>query len=278
MNHKPPPQIDPKNVSKSALNFDRLLRIMERLRDPEAGCPWDREQSHLTLRPLLLEETYEVFDAVDCGPKELAGELGDVFSILALFCQIGADEKTFTAEDALSAIIEKLIRRHPHVFGSANADGSEAVMKQWEAIKQEERKGTREEGVLSGVPKSMPALARAQRVSEKCARVGFEWPTFDEIKDKVLEEVNEFVSAVSETPDDRERQADEFGDIFFSLVQLARRSGFNAEELLVGSTNKFIRRFQAIEALAKEHGNEDGVKGLSLEEMDALWNEVKRKG
>lgn len=258
--------------------FGKLVDIMRQLRDPKKGCPWDLEQTHASLGPLLIEEVYEVCDAVTQGNRELAEELGDVLSIWMLFCQIGVDEQKFTHAEVIQGITEKLIRRHPHVFGDVEVNSSQDVMKNWEGIKQKERKGSEKKSIVDHIPKSMPALLRAHRVSEKCARVGFEWDKFSEIKDKVLEEVQEFTTAMQESPSDREQQEEEFGDILFALVQLARRSGSNAEDLLQRSTNKFIKRFQAIENLARERGHEEGVRGMSLEQMDGLWEEVKRRG
>lgn len=258
--------------------FREFLQIIRQLRDPVRGCPWDKEQTLETLGPLLVEETYEVIDAVERGDGKVSEELGDVLSLWALYCQIGTDSAQFTANEVIQIISEKLIRRHPHVFGETKVEGTGEVLKNWERIKQSEGAApNRKKSVLESVPRSMPALLRAQRVSEKCARIGFEWRNFADIKAKVTEEIQEFLEAAEESPQghDAEAAAEELGDLFFSLVQVARRMNLSSEDLLRKATDKFIRRFQAIETLAYESGREKGVVGMTLEEMDALWDEVK---
>jgi tetrapyrrole methylase family protein / MazG family protein len=266
------PLTDPR-ITEAAAAFQELLAIMARLRSPEGGCPWDLEQTLTSLGPMLLEETYEVISAAESSTENLKEELGDLTSLIALYCQIATDESAFTASDVLRGICEKLVRRHPHVFGDAAVSGTGDVLRNWEKIKQSE--GTSRKYVLDSVPAHLPALLKAQRVSEKCARVGFEWKNFSEIKEKVVEELNEFLEAANESPDDRAHQEEEFGDLLFALVQVARRMDFSAEDLLRRATDKFMRRFRSIEELAYHRGNGTGIKDLTLEAMDSLWEEVK---
>lgn len=266
------PPVDDR-ISAATEAFRELLTIMARLRSPNGGCPWDLEQTLTSLGPMLLEETYEVISAAGSSPEALKEELGDLASILALYCQIATDESAFTATDVLRGICQKLIRRHPHIYGDTAVSGTGEVLKNWEKIKQSE--GSSRKFLLDSVPAHLPALLRAQRVSEKCARVGFEWKNFSEIKEKVVEELNEFLEAANESPDDRAHQEEEFGDLLFALVQVARRMNFSAEDLLRRATDKFMRRFRSIEELAYARGHETGINDLTLKAMDSLWEEVK---
>lgn len=254
--------------------FDSLLKIIARLRDPQTGCPWDKAQSFESLRNSLLSEVYEVFDAVEDGPKQLVEELGDLFSILALYCQIASDQGAFDPRQIFSEIVAKLIRRHPHVFGSASASSAQEAQQSWNQEKAKEKIGA---GLLDSVPRSMPALKRAHEIGSRCAQVNFEWPTFEGVREKVLEEIAELIAEVRQNPTDAERQQDEFGDILFALSQLARRMGYNSEELLHKACKKFTGRFTGIEELAKQRFGAEGLKGLSLTEMDILWEEVKSR-
>jgi len=264
-------------IKQAAEKFSEFLEIIKTLRDPAKGCPWDKEQTFQSLKPLLIEEVYEVADAIEKDPNKIHEELGDVLSIIALFCQIGFEKNLFAFSDVLSGISSKLIRRHPHIFADSEANTSKEVEKNWESIKQQEKRETsKNPSALAGVPASLPALLKAHRVGEKCARLGFEWNTVEEVKDKVLEELQEFVETLDQVNSSKERQAEEFGDVFFSLCQLARRQGFNPEELTRAAVDKFIKRFQKIEQLAYERGNLKGIEGMTLEQMDALWEEVKR--
>ena len=249
--------------------FERIKLIVKRLRDPESGCPWDKEQTHSSLTPYVIEEAFEVVEAIAHSPQDLPKELGDLLLQVLLHAQIASEEKRFTIDDVCEAISTKLITRHPHVFGDVEAKSSSTVLKNWEQIKQKELAPG--QSILDGVPRGMPALLRAQRVSEKAARVGFEWSTLAEIKEKVFEEINEFMAEVNEDSP-KERIQDEFGDIFFALTQVARRMNLNAEDLLHHSTDKFTRRFKAVElSLTKP------MKEYSLSELDALWEAVKQK-
>lgn len=254
----------------SKKNFQDLVDIFKKLRDPVKGCPWDLKQTHQSLKQYVIEEAYEVVDAIDKGAEELKKELGDLLLQVMLHSQIGSDEKTFTIDDVIDSLATKLIVRHPHVFGSTEVKDSEEVLKNWEKIKESEKKAS--ESILDGVPNSMPALLRAQRISVKAARVGFEWENLTEIRDKVLEEVEEFAEECVKPEIDKKALADEFGDIFFALVQLARRLDLDAEDLLQQSTNKFSRRFREMEKRAGRP-----ISEMSLEDLDKLWDMIKRE-
>ena len=248
--------------------FDELLRIVAQLRDPQKGCPWDREQTHASLKPYVIEEAFEVVEAIDAGPAKLSGELGDLLLQVALHAQIADEAGTFSISTVLDQLIHKLVSRHPHVFGDVSVSNSAEVLKNWEEIKQKELDP--DQSILDGVPKGMPALLRALRIGEKAARVGFEWSSVDQIKDKVLEEIAEFAEASVDPKTPRERVEDELGDILFAVSQLARRLNLNAEDLLQRSSDKFVRRFKAMEKIAGR-----SLKQFSLQELDQIWEEVK---
>ena len=254
--------------------FQQLVQIIKRLRDPETGCPWDKAQTHQTLKKNLIEEAYEVLDAIDIITPEngslecLKKELGDLLLQVMLHSQIAEDNKIFSIADVISQLNDKLIRRHPHIFGDASASSPDEALENWERSKSKER--TSDEGILSGVPKNMPALLRAQRVSEKAARIGFEWATLEDIGEQILDEVKEFVVEYSKESTNAAAIADEFGDILFSLVQMARRLNLDAEDMLQQSTNKFVKRFSTMERLS-----EKPLDQLTLQEMDRLWVQVK---
>lgn len=277
--------------------FRRLVAIMERLLDTD-GCPWDREQTHETLKPYVIEEAYEVCEAVDEADMDsLREELGDVMLQTVFHAALAHREGHFAIDDVLNGICAKLIRRHPHVFAETEVSGSDEVLQNWEKIKQVEKeekarsraRGKREHGVaaddtaaggsapapsaLDGVPKAMPALTRAFRVQEKAARVGFDWDQIGDVWKKVEEEVREVREALeSGTVRDVE---EEIGDFLFALVNLTRFLKVHPEESLQKTTNKFIRRFRHIEARARENNRQ--LSDMTLEQMDVLWEEAKRK-
>jgi tetrapyrrole methylase family protein / MazG family protein len=243
---------------------------MRRLRSPE-GCPWDREQTHRSLRPYLLEETYEVLDSLDREAYgELKKELGDLLLHIVFHCQLATEENLFTMEDVLREINEKLIRRHPHVFSDAQVDGPRHVERQWEKIKLNEPHRPR---LLEGVPLHQPALNRAFRVQEKAAGVGFDWPDVAPVWQKVHEEIGELEAEVAKN--DAERIEHEFGDLMFSMVNLGRKLGVNPEDALRQAIEKFTRRFAYIEERLMAQGK--SLHDSNLEEMDALWEESKKK-
>ena len=261
--------LDEKIFNPETPSFERIKLIVARLRDPETGCPWDKEQTHASLTPYVIEEAFEVVEAITEKPEDLPKELGDLLLQVLLHSQIASEEKRFTIEDVCEAISQKLITRHPHVFGDVEAKTSSKVLKNWEQIKQKELKAG--QSILDGVPRGMPALLRAQRVSEKAARVGFEWSTLEDIKAKVTEEVQEFLTECHEDGS-HERLEDEFGDVLFALTQVGRRMHMNVEESLQKSTDKFTRRFKGVEKKLTRPMQE-----YTLQELDSLWDEIKKE-
>ena len=254
---------------RSAKGFLGLLEIIDRLRGP-GGCPWDREQTHESLRPYLIEETYEVLDSIDRKAyQELKKELGDVLLHIVFHARMASEEGLFNMADVLEAINAKLIHRHPHVFGEKKVDSAEEVLVQWEKIKLNEDHKPR---LLEGVPIHQPALNRALRVQEKAAGVGFDWPSADPVWGKIDEELEELRTEVKEN--DREKMEEEFGDLLFSMVNLGRKLGLNPEEALRGSCAKFTRRFGYIEEQLMAQGKT--LHDSNLTEMDELWEKAKR--
>ena len=255
--------------------FQELVDIMARLRGP-GGCPWDREQTLESLRGFVLEETYEVLDAIDRGDHDaLEGEIGDLLFEGVFLAQIETDAQRFSVTDALKHITAKLIRRHPHVFGDASGVTTPGtVVEQWEQIKAREQEGKGEKkALLAGVPKAMPALARANEIGTRVAAVGFDWAATEDVITKIEEEVAELrEAAMHET---RERAEEEMGDLLFSMANLARRMGIEPESALRMANEKFSERFTALEAVFARRGQ--SVHDASLEEMEAVWHEVKRK-
>lgn len=251
-------------------SFEAFYEMVAHLRAPN-GCPWDREQTHLTLRKHLLEESYETLDAMDEQDSvKMREEFGDLLLQVVLNAQIGADNGTFNMTDVLQSIHHKIIRRHPHVFGDLQVDGVGQVLANWEALKAAERKaqGAVEKGALDGLPAALPALNQAQEFQERAARVGFDWPQVEDVLDKIREEIEE-VKAAS----DPQHVAEELGDLFFVLVNLARWKKVEAEDVLREANLKFKRRFKHIEKRAREIGKT--LPEMSLAEMDAFWDEAK---
>ena len=266
--------------------YVRLVEIMQRLLAPD-GCPWDREQSPATLRKYVLEEACEVIDAIDSGDREsLREELGDLLLQVVFLGELMRKEGAFGPDDIVEAIADKLVRRHPHVFADTKVSGADQVLVNWERIKAAEKK---DRGLLDSVPRSMPALTRAQRVGEKVKRVGFDWPDARGSRAKVAEELGELDRAVAEG--NHGRIEEELGDVLFSLVNLARHVEVDAEGALRKTIEKFQRRFTHVEARVKErhggwpdaHGGAavDGSAGrtaqLPLDELDGYWEEAKKK-
>ena len=259
----------------SESSFTELVEVMARLRAPN-GCPWDREQTHATLKPYLLEETYEALEAIDIGDDdELCKELGDVLLQVVFHAQIAAEENRFGIEEVARAIVDKLIRRHPHVFADVEVDGSEQVLQNWEQIKKQERQelGDATPSLLDGIPKQLPALMRAQRMQARVSRQGFDWDQIAGPLDKVEEEFAELRQAWAsgETP----AIEDEFGDLLFALVNTGRFLNVDSEQALRQSTDKFERRFRALEEAVRTSGRE--ISALSLQELDAIWDEIKAR-
>ena len=245
--------------------FNRLVTIMDELR---AECPWDKKQTIETLRPLTIEETYELADSIAEGDwKGVKEELGDLFLHLVFYAKIADEEKKFTLEEVLHGVSDKLVARHPHIYGDVKVTGEEDVKRNWELLKMKEGKTS----VLSGVPKGLPALIKAWRMQEKAKKVGFEWDTKADVWKKVEEEIAELHEA--DATGDLEKIADEFGDVMFSLVNYARFLHVDPELALERTNNKFRDRFMQMEKIALERNRP--LQELSLDEMDAIWNEVK---
>jgi tetrapyrrole methylase family protein/MazG family protein len=273
----PSRQVKETALSEHARTFEDLVAMMDRLRGPD-GCPWDSEQTYETLRGYLLEECYEVVEALDASDRAaLREELGDLLFQIVFLARLGKEEEAFTAADVVQGIADKMIRRHPHVFGTDRAETSEQVLRRWEEIKRAEKPSAPAEqhvgAVLSGVPRALPALLKAQRLSTKAARVGFDWPADPDVLDKVAEEVAELRGALDQG--DRRQVAEELGDILFTLANLARRLGVDAEAALERANEKFRQRFCAVERELERRGIPIESAGLST--LDRIWEEVKAK-
>jgi tetrapyrrole methylase family protein/MazG family protein len=245
-----------------------LKDIIAKLRSPD-GCPWDRKQTHASLKPYLIEECYEVLQALEKGtPQKLCEELGDLLLQIMLHAQIAAEARQFNIDDVVRGISSKLIHRHPHVFGVRKVQDAGEVELNWQALKQEEREEG--ESILSGVPEQMPALAYSQSIQRRVAGVGFDWEKVDEIIDKLAEEVTE----IKQAPNQQEK-AKEFGDLLFTLANIARRLDIDLEMALRSANQRFYRRFAYMEEACRERGV--NLASLSLDEQNTLWEEAKRK-
>ncbi|MGZ8408287.1 MAG: nucleoside triphosphate pyrophosphohydrolase, partial [Caulobacteraceae bacterium] len=252
--------------------MQRLIAIMTRLRDPNGGCPWDLEQTFATIAPYTIEEAYEVADAIERGDMgDLKEELGDLLLQVVYHARMAEEAGDFAFHDVANAISDKMIRRHPHVFGEDVVDGPAHQTRRWEAIKAAERaakSGDSPHSALDGVPVGLPALTRAHKLTARAARVGFDWPSTREVLDKLDEEVAELEAEID--GGDRERLRDEVGDLLFVLANLARKLDIEPEDALRGANAKFTRRFHRIEALLAEQGKTPEASDLA--EMDGLWN------
>lgn len=270
---------DASTLSDAREEMQSLVETIWRLRQPD-GCPWDRKQTHESIGKNMIEEAYEALDCIEAGDEaHLREELGDVLMQVVLHAQIAADAGAFTMADVARDINDKLIRRHPHVFGECSADSADEVLAIWDSVKLAEKgakdadaaeAGERPEGLLEGVPRSLPALMEAQKVSRKAASAGFEWETVADVWDKVAEERAEFEA---EAPGTAEREL-EFGDLLFALVNVARKEGIDAESALRASTAKFRERWAAMENAAYEGGV--SLESLTTEQLNSLWDKVKR--
>jgi MazG family protein len=268
-------------------DFQKLVAVMSRLRAPK-GCPWDREQTHATLRTYLIEEAYEVLDAMESSDDaKFAEELGDLLLQVLFHAQIAQEENRFTISDVVREIYEKMIRRHPHVFGSARAKTAADVLRNWEHIKKAERQGKNaeensqpqdtkepEESLLDGVPRTLPSLIEALQLTRKAARIGFDWDSVDGIFAKLQEETQELRRVLEATPTDSSRLEGEVGDILFVAVNLARFLNIDPEIALKKTSAKFSRRFRAMERAAREQGTT--LAKVPRPDMEALWEEAKR--
>jgi len=249
-------------------SFLALVKIMDELREK---CPWDKKQTIHTLRPLTIEEMYELTDAITAENwQDIKEELGDVMLHLLFYSKIATEQQQFTLQDVLESISKKLIHRHPHIYGNVEVANEEEVKKNWEQLKLQE-KGKANKSVLSGVPTSLPAVVKATRIQEKAKQVGFEWDNIEDVWKKVEEEIGELKSAIEQQ--NQQHIEEEFGDVLFSLINYARFLQVDAEGVLEKTNQKFIYRFQQIEKIANAEGK--SLTDMSLQEMDAIWNKVK---
>jgi tetrapyrrole methylase family protein/MazG family protein len=256
---------------KSEYNFNDLVEIVKILRAPD-GCPWDREQTHKSIRSNFIEETYEAVEAIDTDDLELLKEeLGDVLLQVALHSEMESEKGTFNIDDVCDGVCKKLIIRHPHVFGDINVSGTDEVLKNWDAIKMQTKSQRTQTQAMQSVSKALPSLMRSTKIQQKAAKVGFDWDSVDGALDKLFEECGELKAAIQNN--DKANQREELGDVLFSAVNVARFLDIDSEHALYDACDKFTDRFSKVEALAKERGLD--MKTASLSELDSLWDEVK---
>lgn len=260
-------------MSKAGESIDRLLEIMRRLRAPD-GCPWDREQTHESIKEDLIEEAYEVLDAIESGePSALEEELGDLLLQVVFHSQMSSEEGDFEFHQVADGISDKLVRRHPHVFGEVEVADAGEVLQNWDAIKKAEKKeGDTPASIVAGIPRHLPALQKAHQVQKRAARAGFDWERLDDVFDKLHEEIDELKEAIAN--DQAEEIDAELGDLLFSAVNVSRYLGRNPEEMLNRNIKKFTRRFQEVEKQVHASGRD--FKDFSLDELDAFWDTAKR--
>ena len=264
-------------------DLDRLLQVMRRLRDPQRGCAWDLQQDFRSIAPATLEEAHELVEAIELEDfAHVREELGDVLFQVIFHAQLGAEQQLFDFTDIVHTLVEKLLRRHPHVFPAGDIDGvvdrstSTSVVevkRNWESIKQSEREARRQAGILDDIPKVLPALSRARKVQQRVARVGFDWDSETAVLARIEEELAEYRTAQGQS---QQRREEELGDLLFSCVNLARHAGIDAEAALRRSTQKFEQRFGLVEQRLAEAG--ESLEEASLERMDELWEQVKQAG
>jgi len=254
---------------KKIEKFQKLVEIIETLRS-EKGCPWDRQQNKNSLKPFLIEEVYEIIEAVDEDiPEKIKEELGDMLMLILFYAQISKEKGEFNIYDVIDTVIDKMLSRHPHVFGKVTLKTAEEVLQQWDKYKKQE--GKLKNSIFEGLPNALPALIKAMKVQQRASRVGFDWNKIEDIEKKLTEEIKELKIAI--TQKDKKQIEEEIGDILFSIVNISRFIGINPEDALRKSILKFINRFKYIEKKAKEKGKE--LSSLTLEEMDMWWEEAK---
>jgi tetrapyrrole methylase family protein/MazG family protein len=257
-------------MTRAGEELEKLLELMAHLRGP-SGCPWDREQTLASLRPFILEEAYELVEAIDGGEAvAIREELGDLLLEVVFVNQIASERSLFEMEDVVRGIREKLIRRHPHVFESEKVATADRALARWDEIKEREKE--KRDSILDGVPRSLPALARAQKLSARAAKAGFDWPSADEVRKKLAEELEELERAVAEKRAGAVEE--EMGDVLFALVNLARHLEVDSEVALSAAIEKFARRFRYLEARLRAEGR--SVSDAEMEELDGLWSEAKQ--
>lgn len=253
-------------------HFNDLVKLMAKLRSPD-GCPWDKEQTHESLKPYLIEETYEVIDTIDAKDNgKLNEELADLLFQIIFHCQIASENNAFNIGEVLKLCLEKMTRRHPHVFGDKNLQTAEEVLKQWHEIKKSEEGYKDRKSIVDGLPKHLPALQKAQKLQKKVARVGFDWQNVEEVLAKVEEELAEVKAAIKE--DNKDSIMEELGDLLFAVVSLARFLKLESENVLHKTIYKFVERFKKIETELAAAGKD--IEKATLKEMDELWNKIKK--
>lgn len=261
-------------MAKTGESIERLLSVMQRLRAPD-GCPWDREQTHESLKSDLIEEAYEVIDAIESGNvSHLEEELGDLLLQVVFHSQIASEHGHFEFDTVANRISDKLVRRHPHVFGEVEVADSSEVLQNWDSIKKAEKgEGDKPSSIVSGIPKHLPALQKAHQIQKRAARAGFDWEHIDDVFGKLHEEIEEVKDAIGRNHEADIR--DELGDLLFSVVNVSRFLGHNPEELLNRNIKKFVHRFQKVEAQVHNSGRE--FKEFTLDELDVFWDQAKRE-
>lgn len=256
--------------------LEKFAEIIAKLRDPNGGCPWDLEQTYQTMPPHILEEAYEVVEAINQDDrKELKEELGDLLMQVVFLSQLAQEEGAFTLDDVIDGITDKIIRRHPHVFGEIKAENSDEVLKNWENIKQQERYQKEQFSILDNVPIALPSLLRAAKLQKRCAKVGFDWSELEPTIQKVEEELQEIRDEVSKQPQNPQAIEEEIGDLLFASVNVARHLKLNPEEALRKANLKFERRFRQVEQSILASGRQ--LEQVSLAEMDLIWDQVKQQ-
>jgi MazG family protein len=267
------------NHQEAGKAFEELVRIIDRLRSP-GGCPWDREQTHESLKPMMIEEAYEAVEAIDLGDdQELIGELGDLLLQVVFHSRIAIEDSRFNITDVIKRVTEKMVRRHPHVFGDDKAETADDVLRSWEAIKAAElaakgRASEHDSSMLDSVSKALPAVMEAFQMTTKVSRVGFDWPDVGSVLEKLEEEAEELKAAIRLPDPSHAEVSGEVGDLLFAVVNVARLLGVDPESALKASNRKFRRRFRHIEDRLREHGRKPADS--NLEEMDAFWDEAKK--
>ena len=256
--------------------LEKFAEVIAQLRDPNKGCPWDLEQNYQTMPPYILEEAYEVVEAINQDNRQnLKEELGDLLMQVVFLSQLATEEKSFTLDDVIEEVTDKIIRRHPHVFGETQAKTSEDVLNNWEKIKQQERHQKQQFSILDNIPVALPALLRAAKLQKRCAKIGFDWSETEPTLTKVAEELQEVREELQKNPQNPSAIEEEMGDLLFAVVNIARHLHLNPEETLRKANLKFERRFRQVEQLIVSSGRE--LNQASLAEMDLLWEQIKQQ-